>query len=202
MGFRDMAEELVSSLLDFALVSASAVLDGASSVVFTVVGDVVGDESRDGDEELDEAELFTAAPLSFRPQAPSSAGQMEALVIRYGDDRVVIGTKDRRFQVDVAAGETVLTALGKDGTKQAVIRLKPNGDVVLDADRVFLADAGATEGVSRGTSLKSWLDAHTHGYEDDAAGPQLTSPPVSAYVTPPGVPDPSPGPSSKVFVAD
>jgi len=64
-----------------------------------------------------------------------------------------------------------------------------------------LGGAGASEGVLLGTSHKDWADKHTHGYLGDSGTPANTTPPIQAgYLGGPGVPDPAPAPSSKVFV--
>lgn len=140
MGLRDVIEEYAGTLLGFGLVSASAVLSTAKSVVLTVVGD----EDPDGDEELDECEIFGHAPLMYRPSDSSSAGQMEVMFLRDGDERVVISTKDRRWQIEPAKGEVILSALGKDGTAQARISLKADGSIAITSDTVTVTSDTAT----------------------------------------------------------
>lgn len=182
MGIRSIVSEHVSSLLAFGHVVGSAVLSTAKSVVLTVRGD----EDPDGDEELSGCEVYGQAPLLYRPKDPTNAGQMEALVIRDGDERVVIATKDRRFQVEPAQGEVRVVALGVDGSRQAQVILKPNGVLVLKGVRIEIGDEGASETIGLGTAIKSHFDSiknafdnHTHAYVDDGAA-VLTSPPNSA----------------------
>ncbi|HEX3045400.1 MAG TPA: Gp138 family membrane-puncturing spike protein [Bacillota bacterium] len=72
----------------------------------------------------------------------------------------------------------------------AKVVIKPNGDVIINGGQIFLGE-GATEGVSLGTSLKGWLDGHTHPYSwTDPGGSSNTGAPNSA----------SPDPSSIVKV--
>lgn len=73
------------------------------------------------------------------------------------------------------------------------IVLKASGDCILHipAGRIYLADEGANEGAARGTSLKQWLDSHTHPYSwTSGSGSGTTGPPT----------EPSPEPSKKVFL--
>ncbi len=56
----------------------------------------------------------------------------------------------------------------------------------------------ATEGVALGTSLKAWLDGHSHTYVPGMGSPTQTSVPSTGVVGP-GTLDPSPAPSTKVF---
>lgn len=183
MGFMAELEERLATLIDFGHVTATSILTAASSVVLRVVGD----EDPAGDEDLSECEMFGQAPLIYRPQDPTDAGRCEAMFVRWGDESVVIGTKDRRFQVEPAAGEVRIVALGADGARQAQVVLKPDGVIVLSGVRVEIGVDGASETIGLGTaikghfdSLKTYLDGHTHVYVDDSAGAQLTTPPASA----------------------
>lgn len=132
MGIRDFVDGQLGALLNFGRVNATAVLDRAKSVVATLVGS----EDPEGDEELEGCELWGHAPLGYRPKGPTAAGECEALFFRYGDDRVVIATKDRRYQVQLAEGEVTLSALAQDGAAHARIRLKPDGQVIVDGTRI------------------------------------------------------------------
>lgn len=130
MGIAGYIEQQVSALLDFGYALRSKVLDRSKSVLLRIRGD----EDPDGDdhEEVDDCAIWGEAPLLYRPQDPTDAGAMEVLFTRWGDERVVIATKDLRFQVEPAVGEVRLVALGKDGSRQAQVVLKPSGDVSLE----------------------------------------------------------------------
>lgn len=110
---------------------------------------------------------------------------------------------------ELAAGTEVLVAFVEgDRTRPVIVGfagLEGPGwspeRLTLDASQLLYVGAGATEGAALGTSLKSWLDDHTHGYLGDSGVPANTTGPVQAgYAGGPGVPDPSPSPSSKVRV--
>lgn len=189
MAVREMIEEGLASLLGFGLAVASAVVDGGVELT------VRGDEDPDGDEELDGCEVWSG-PLRYRPQDPSAAGQMEALFVRHGDERVVIGTRDRRFELEPVEGEVIIHAFGADGSAQARISLAADGTitvtgdtVVVAADNVYLGDGGATKHVayredveSALTAMRSKYNAHTHLETGATTDPPL----VAAQFTDPG----------------
>lgn len=79
----------------------------------------------------------------------------------------------------------------KDMTTKIV--LSKNGDVTIDTPgKIYLGD-GAGEGVPLGDQLKTWLDNHTHEYDDDngnGVSTKTTKKPSGA----------SPDPSKGVFV--
>lgn len=166
MGIADFVGEQVGTLLDFGRVAATSVLSAAKTVAATIVGD----EDPDGDEKLDASELWGPAPLLYRPQDPDDDGACEALFIRYGDERVVVATKDRRFQVEPAEGEVRVVALGADGDRQAQVILQADGTAIVQAVEVRIGSSDAAETIGLGTaiknhfsSIKSYIDAHTHG---------------------------------------
>lgn len=74
----------------------------------------------------------------------------------------------------------------------AKIVLTASGDAIIHTPgKVYLADENASEGAAKGTSLKAWLDSHTHPYSwTDGPGAGNTEPPSS----------PSPTPSQKVML--
>jgi hypothetical protein len=68
--------------------------------------------------------------------------------------------------------------------EDAKVVITPNGHVIINGGQIFLGE-GATEGVSLGTSLKSWLDGHTHPYSwTDPGGSGNTGIPNSASPAP------------------
>lgn len=93
----------------------------------------------------------------------------------------------------IADNETTRAELIKDGDVTVDTNNNVNincADATLTADKIYLGSGGASEGLSLGTSLKSWLDNHTHPYIwTDGGGSSNTSPPSSS----------SPSPSSKVM---
>lgn len=91
----------------------------------------------------------------------------------------------------------VVAFAGKDESNHAPSEL----DFIVSTT-LRLGSASASEGVPLGTSLKTWLDTHTHGYLGDSGVPANTTGPVeTAYAGGSGVPNPSPSPSSKVRVS-
>lgn len=133
MGMRDMIEEWVSSLLAVGIVKASSIA-GGTEPIFRIIGDM----DPDGNEEMDQIEQFTTAPLCYRPKPAAFDAEgmpiegMEVVFIRWDDERLIIGTKDRRWEVAPDEGEVIVLALGKDGARQALHRLKPDGNQVLE----------------------------------------------------------------------
>lgn len=123
MGTRDHVREVAAGMLDIAE-AAGSTQSGAVSPTFTIHGD------QDGDGNLEEfdGETFEHAAILHRPADPGDGKGMELLVWRRGDEMVAIGSKDRRWMVELDAGEVILRAYG---TSAAKIRLKPNGDIYL-----------------------------------------------------------------------
>lgn len=125
------------------------------------------------------AELWGHAPLVYQPGAGA-----EALVVELGDERVVFATRDRRWQIEVGAGEVALRALG-DGA--AYVLLKPDGSCVIEAERV---DIGSTGGAlvalsdlvdERLSSIRAWLNGHTHPTPSGTSS--APTPPLSAQAS-------------------
>ena len=73
--------------------------------------------------------------------------------------------------------ENDLVIAKKDYSSKVVI--KQNGDIIVDSANVFLGSENAAEFASLGTSLKTWLDAHTHG---SGPAPDTASPAPSTKV--------------------
>lgn len=102
-----------------------------------------GHGSYDVDGEIGEAttpdcERWGDAAVLSRPQVGA-----EVKYIQLGDERVVIGTRDTRWQIDVAAGEVVVRAMGAGSP--AYVRLRPNGDVQIVGGNIHLgAESVAT----------------------------------------------------------
>jgi hypothetical protein len=152
MGWKNVLTEGMEALLDVCLVTATSIAADTLDVLVSIRGDIDPDG---GNEEVPDSELYGHAPLMYRPPDPDDAGRCEGILWRWGDERIVIATKDRRWQVEPAAGEVILAALGKDGTEQARVSLAADGTititgdtVVVAADNVYLGDGGATKHVA------------------------------------------------------
>lgn len=164
MSYRDDIEEAVQGLIDFGIVTASSLTSSMKQVVVTILG--VRDD--DGNEQRSEQILYGNAAVLLRPAAPEGSGDdqvgMEVVYLRSGDDMVPIAHRETRWQVDLEEGEVVVRALGSDAAR---IRLKPNGDCIIESTtNIKLGSDSASEGIPLGDSLKSYLDNHKHGYID------------------------------------
>ena len=87
--------------------------------------------------------------------------------MRRGNELLPIATRDFRFQVDLDAGEVVVTNFAK--SKPARIWLRADGTLTIEADEVRIGDAAASSTIGLGNAIKghfdaqkSYLDAHTH----------------------------------------
>jgi hypothetical protein len=150
------------TILRFAKVAASSTASGSGSAVLEL--DTGPDESS-----ADDCELWGHAPLLYAPVAPDTvdavtdADHCEAIFWDLGDERVVIATKDRRWQIEVAEGEVVLRAMG--AVAPAYVHLKPDGTATIKATAVNMGPTLApTQAFLRGTAfvaaLNTWLVAH------------------------------------------
>ncbi|MEZ4249241.1 MAG: hypothetical protein R3B99_13520 [Polyangiales bacterium] len=84
--------------------------------------------------------LGTHAAILARPAAPTDAGHFEVLFMRYGDELRPVASHEARWQVDVAEGEVVIRAFGENASR---VRLKPNGDVIIEASGQILGGSAA-----------------------------------------------------------
>lgn len=164
---RPHRQQLFDGLLDFGAFVGTSIADAASSVLGRVrgAGPASDDGADDGDiddafEESQDAEVWGCAGVLFRPEDPSSEGSCEAIYVRRGDERVVICTKDRRWQIEIDKGELYLrnTVAETDFTHRASIYIKRNGEVVIDAVKVYVGDASAGHTIAWGDVIKSHLD--------------------------------------------
>ena len=193
MTFRGLARDAADTALSFARVTASSILSRAKSLALDLL---IAEDDDDSGEEMPGAEVYGEAALLHRPADPDASGAPEVIVWRHGDERIVIATKDRRWQVELEKGDVCLRAFGNGAPR---LFLRADGTAVLEANEIKLGDAAATEAIALGTAvkghldaLKTYLDAHTHGYLGDSGTPALTSPPTTTPA-PPWTPlDPSP----------
>lgn len=163
MTFRDYARDAADTALSLARVTASSIASAASSLLLDIL---LAEDDDESGETMDGAEVYGEAALLFRPADPTTAGAPEVIVWRHGDERIVIATKDRRWQVELEKGDVCLRAFGENKPR---LFLRADGTAVLEADEIKLGDAGATQAIALGTAvkghldaLKTWADAHTH----------------------------------------
>lgn len=138
----------IDSLLDWGKVTASSI----SSRVKNLLGTVDGG---DGDVAKDQV-LGTHAAILARPAPPSDDGHFEVFFVRRGEERRPVASHDTRWQVDVAEGEVVVRAFGENASR---IRLKPNGDVVIEAGgEILLGGPGASKKVALEESVDAEIE--------------------------------------------
>lgn len=112
--------------------------------------------------------LGTHAAILMRPAPPTSDGAMGVLVMRWGDARKPFMTDEQRWQVDVAEGEVVVRAFGDNASR---IRLKPNGDVVIEAGgNILLGSGTAAEALALATKVHEELDKIRNAITTAAVG--------------------------------
>lgn len=107
-----------------------------------------------------------------------------------GDQRIIKTKSGHELSFNDKSGEENVKLKHKSG---ASIEIKPNGDIILDvsSSKVLLGDSNSSQALARGTSLKNWLDNHTHPISwTNASGSGNSSAPNGS----------SPDPSTKVFI--
>lgn len=115
-----------------------------------------GTEGDAGNEEASDCELWTVAGIASRP-TDASSDHAEALFFRQSDQLLGFASRDRRYIVAVEKGELAIHALAKDGATQAVVRLKPNGEVIVEGASIKLGGAAASEAFIRGNEFLAAL---------------------------------------------
>lgn len=189
--------EAIDSLLAIGAV-IKAKVGQAGSMILRVRGDSDGDdddnptdESEATDAEEIDAEVWagTGAMLT-RAASPNDDGHAEALFMRNGDTREVIGWRDLRWQLehDLEKGDTVLRWLGETGgdgqpTVRPRLHLHADGSIDLYADVVRIAkDDGTRLHVDRTNDAITGVAATTtlgkdasHKLEIDGDGDTLTA---------------------------
>lgn len=170
---RPYLQGMIESLVDVGHVVSTTIADAASSVILRVsgIGPAEDQEADDGDdvaEELD-AESWGEANVLSRPLDPNGDGECEVLFVRNGDKLEIVGFRDRRYQVTLEKGEVLVRNLHADASKRAFIKLTKDGECFIDAVKVYVGTAGATEKIALGTALKNfltdlktWMDSHIH----------------------------------------
>lgn len=144
--------DIFQELVRFGSISASA-MDGSKTLTCTVDG-------IDGESSSSDNEVFGVAPLSYKP-----ASSTECLYLQLPDEKVVLGTRDRKFQIEVGNGEVVLRAMGS--ATSAYLKLSPDGTALLKGvtltldptTRTNLAGTASTQPFVNGTSLVTALNS-------------------------------------------
>lgn len=147
--------QTLSDLLSFAKIVASG--SGASQSAEVRIDAGPDDASRD------QCELWGHAPLLYKPLAGA-----EAFYVELGDERVVLATKDRRYQVEIEAGEVVVRAMG--AAAPAHLKLTPDGTCVVTALRIELGGGGASLAVALAPLVEAALKGLGTALQTAAAG--------------------------------
>lgn len=143
---RGAVMRVFEEILQFGEVVATTV-GAAKSVLFTVLGP-------QGEKPSTECDGWGDAALLSRPVAGA-----EVVYVQLGDERTVLFTRDRRWQIEVLEGEVVLRAMGP-GTP-GYIKLMPNGTVAIVSTATTYGALTATHGIPKGDALQTWLSAMT-----------------------------------------
>lgn len=122
--------DVVRSLFRFGKISSTK-SDSAKSIVAKVSADA-------GDNGPSDNEIWGHAPLSYKP-----ADSTECFFYQLGDERIVLATADRQFQISIGNGEVVVRALG--AANAAYVHLKPNGDALIKGANVTVDMSGETK---------------------------------------------------------
>lgn len=143
MSWRSYARGAADTALAFARVTASSILSNAKSLALDLL--VAEDDDETG-ETMPAAEVYGEAALLHRPADPDATGAPEVIVWRHGDERIVIATKDRRWQVELEKGDVCLRAFG-DGAPRLFLRADgtvtlEGTTVVVDSDDIRLGGSG------------------------------------------------------------
>lgn len=153
MGVRDHLFETLAALFDFGRVTATKQSTETKTVLASIEGNG-GDEP----EARPYQQIWGHAAIVFRPPADT-----EVLFVRRGEEMLPIASRETRWQIDVEEGEVVVRNLVSDSAQQARIRLKANGECVIDSPKVYIGDGAATEKIALGTAIKNYLgDLRTH----------------------------------------
>lgn len=136
--------QFMQDVVGFAKVIASSV--GASGSPQLKI------QATDDDQSADTCEWWGHPAISCKPPAGG-----EALFIDLGGERVVLGVKERRWQVSVADGECVVRALGS--ASPAYIKLKPDGTAEVHAERVDLGGEALATFLARADKVDTELAA-------------------------------------------
>lgn len=171
---RGRAYDAIESLIDFGIVTATKIASETKSVLATLLGAEDDERSETASDQI----LSVDAALLSRPMEPTTGGACEVFFVRRGDERIVLTTRDARWQVDLEEGEAVLRAFGDS---RPLLRLKPDGRVIVIADGDVLI---GTETASKALALAEKVEAdlatvrdrhngHTHTVSGTSTGAPL-----------------------------
>ncbi len=152
-------------------------------------------EADEGETNATDSELWGHAPLLYAPVKPSATDAVtgtehcEAAFMQLGDERVVIATKDRRYQTEVAEGEVILRAMGP--ASPAYVHLKPDGTVIVKATSINLGGSAAqfvalaNLVLARLNVIEAAHNTHVHAVSVPITGPVGTTAGTSAVTVAP-----------------
>lgn len=142
---RELAAEVAEGVLDFFEVTGST----AEGTGVSVVGDVDGTDS----ELAVGVDRFGVGAVLERPTSGA-----QAVAVRLGDEVVVVGTREPRWELELADGEVVVRAYG---SAAAAIKLKPDGSIELTpGSAAYVALATLVD--ARLSAIKAAFDTHVH----------------------------------------
>lgn len=141
----DRFMEILGGVLSFGRIKSTSIASSSKTIAAKV-------EANEGEDTTPDDELFGVAAVLQRPKAPDSSGECEAFFARLGDEKVIIATRDKRWQVSLEDGEVVLRAFGPGA---AYVKLAPDGTATIVGGTVKLGSDGASDPVA----LSSDVDA-------------------------------------------
>lgn len=148
---RTNLDSRLDALIDLGTVEATELGEG-STVIATLVGDAPPDLDGAADEDVERVanvDLWGDAALLSRPADPNDDGACEAVFVRTGDTREIVGTRDRRWTVELEKGEALVRYCGDVGgegqpTVRPMLHLHADGSIDLYADVVRIAKDDGT----------------------------------------------------------
>jgi hypothetical protein len=173
--------EMISGVLSFARIKSTSVED-ESKTVFAKV------EANEGEDTTPDDEFFGHAAVQYRPPAPSTEGECEVVFARLGDEKVVIASRDKRWQVELADGEVVLRAFGASA---AYVHLKPDGSLSINGGGLIEMDSGGDVTIN-GVTITAAGDVSAPGEVTAQDGSPATSVGLSTHLHPTAVGPTSP----------
>jgi len=164
-----------SGIVDFVRVRAVTLATKVRSLLVSFVAYDSNDAPDDG-EQVAQAEFTQQLGFAARPQAQdSNTSKVEAVVMRDGDDAIVLLVIDKSLPVltesDLASGETMMHGSAPSNIN-ARVRITKNGDVTIDTNssRAVIVNGGNKPVAHEGSSTTG----HTHTITG-TAGPYALS---------------------------